>query len=183
MSLGRDSCWCSSCFKSRKKWIHLSTQEKKQKTKKKLCWYVQLHQFTAFLHLPWKFARQCTLNVKHCKLVTAFLRFFKFQRLDFFPFSTYFPQRAETKLFLMWRSWDPEKIFAFACMALHVPRAQLPEVLRFERITWRADAYKWKMKLLLLSPGFAKANKCRANCVCKGRELRKLEVSWMITSL
>lgn len=144
-TLRRDSCWYSGYLKSkyltRKRKEEKKKSIKKKKKKKEFCCFVQLYQFTAFLHLPWKLARQCTVNVKHCRLVTASLCFYKFQsqRWDFFfffPFSSYFSQRAETKLFLMWRSCAPERIWALACLALHVPLARLREVLGSKRIAW-----------------------------------------------
>lgn len=95
-TLRRDSCWCSGYLKS-KYLKRKRKEEKKSIKKKKICWFVQLYQFTAFLHLPWKLARQCTVNVKHCRLVTASFCFFKFQSQTglfffFFPFLVIFPK-------------------------------------------------------------------------------------------
>lgn len=94
LSLGRDSCWYSGCLKSK------YLRKKKKYTspcRKCLCWYTQLQQFTSFLHLPWKFAKQCTLNVKHCRLVTVFVSFSRSIVRDgtFFLFYLFFPKGKE----------------------------------------------------------------------------------------
>lgn len=111
--------------------------------------------------------------------MTVFLSFSrsKVRNGTFFLFYLFFPKGQRQSYSLCEEPEILKRFFAFAYVVLHVPLAQLREVFCFKRITWRADAYKWKMKLLLLRPGPAKANKCGANCVCKGRELRKLEVS------
>lgn len=161
-----------------KKWIHLSMQ----KTSHLIYPTPLVYSFPAFaLEVCQAVYTECnTLQVCDC-----FSFFFKIQsqRRDFFPFILIFPKGQRQSYSLCEEAEISKKFFAFICMASHVPLARLWEGFCFIRITWRADAYKWKMKLLLLSPGPAKANKCRANCVCKGRALRKLEVSWIITSL